>query len=88
MSILDGLGQSFFCRKVEKTRPMREEMDRKVFVSRQGRHFSLVFCSLPKYFSVFVSQLGMRTIMIPGKEEVQIEKMKVSKTKLLLLKLR
>ena len=30
MSISDGLGLSIFCRKVEKTRPMREEMDGKV----------------------------------------------------------
>ena len=27
MSISDGLGPSIFCRKMEKTRPMREEMD-------------------------------------------------------------
>ena len=30
MSISDGLGSSIFCRKMEKTRPMREEMDGKV----------------------------------------------------------
>ena len=30
MSISDGLGQSIFCRKVEKASPMREEMDGKV----------------------------------------------------------
>ena len=29
MSISDGLGPSIFCRKMEKTRPMREEMDGK-----------------------------------------------------------
>ena len=27
MSISDGLGPSTFCRKMEKARPMREEMD-------------------------------------------------------------
>ena len=27
MSISDGLGPSIFCRKMEKVRPMREEMD-------------------------------------------------------------
>ena len=27
MSISDGLGPSIFCRKMEKARPMREEMD-------------------------------------------------------------
>ena len=30
MSISDGLGPSVFCRKMEKARPMREEMDGKV----------------------------------------------------------
>ena len=30
MSISDGLRSSIFCRKMEKTRPMREEMDGKV----------------------------------------------------------
>ena len=30
MSISDGLGSSIFCRKMEKARPMREEMDGKV----------------------------------------------------------
>ena len=38
MSISDGLGLSIFCRKMEKTRPMREEMDGKVvfFPARFG----------------------------------------------------
>ena len=30
MSVSDGLGPSIFCRKMEKARPMREEMDGKV----------------------------------------------------------
>ena len=30
MSISDGLGPSIFCRKMEKARPMRGEMDGKV----------------------------------------------------------
>ena len=30
MSISDGLGPSIFCRKMEKARPMMEEMDEKV----------------------------------------------------------
>ena len=39
MSISHGLGPSILCRKMEWTRPMREEMDAKVFISRQSRHF-------------------------------------------------
>ena len=30
MSISDGLGPSIFCQKMERARPMREEMDGKV----------------------------------------------------------
>ena len=30
MSVSNGLGPSIFCRKIEKARPMREEMDGKV----------------------------------------------------------
>ena len=30
MSISDGLGQSIFCRKMEKARPKREEKDGKI----------------------------------------------------------
>ena len=38
MSISDGLGSSIFCRKMEKARPMMEEMDGKVvfFPARVG----------------------------------------------------
>ena len=38
MSISDGSDRTFFCRKMEKTRSVREEMDGKVFISRQSRH--------------------------------------------------
>ena len=44
----DGLGPSIFCRKMEKARPMREEMDRKLFISRQSRRFDfdVVICKV------------------------------------------
>ena len=38
MSISDGSDRTFSCRKMEKTRSVREEMDGKVFISRQSRH--------------------------------------------------
>ena len=40
MSISDGLDRTFSCRKTEKTRSAREEMDGKVFISRQSWHLS------------------------------------------------
>ena len=43
MSISDGSDRNFFCRKMEKTRSVKEEMDGRVFISRQSRHrFSLI----------------------------------------------
>ena len=38
MSISDGSDRTLFCRKIEKTRSVREEMDGGVFISRQSRH--------------------------------------------------
>ena len=40
MSISDGLGPSFFCRKMEKARPMREKWMERFIISRQSRHFN------------------------------------------------
>ena len=42
MSIFDGLDPYFSVEKMEKTRPMKEEMDGEVFISRQSRHFSFI----------------------------------------------
>ena len=42
MSTSDGLGPSIFCRKIEKARPVREEMDGMfVFFSARVRIFYL-----------------------------------------------
>ena len=38
MSISDGSDPYLFCRKMERTWSVREEMDGKVFISRQSRH--------------------------------------------------
>ena len=41
--ISDGSERTIFCRKMERTRSVREEMDGRVFISRQSRHpFSLI----------------------------------------------
>ena len=42
MFISDGLDTYIFCWKMEKKRFMKEEMDEKVFISRQSRHFSFI----------------------------------------------
>ena len=38
MSISDGSECTFFCRKMGKTRSVKEEMHGRVFISRQSRH--------------------------------------------------
>ena len=58
MSNSDELGPASSRRKMERARPMGEEMDGKVFISRQSRHFSFDVYSY-KYFSLFVPGLGL-----------------------------
>ena len=43
MSISDWSDPYIFRRKMEKTRSLEEEMDGKMFISRQSRHISFVF---------------------------------------------
>ena len=45
MSISDGLGPSIFCRKMEKARPMMEEMDGKVvYFPPESAFLTLMLC--------------------------------------------
>ena len=41
MSTCDGLGPYILRPNTEQTRPVREKMDEKVVISRQGRHYFL-----------------------------------------------
>ena len=67
MSISDELHPSFFRRWMEKMRSMNEEMDGKVFISRQGRHFAFVnimveilfpICTLTWRVNIYVCRQG------------------------------
>ena len=42
MSFSDGLEPYFLCRKMEKTRSMKEEMDGEVYISRLSRQFTVI----------------------------------------------
>ena len=44
MSISDGLGQSIFCRKMEKARPMMKEMNGKVVYFPPESAFLTLIC--------------------------------------------
>ena len=59
MSISDGLGPSIFCRKMEKVRPMKQEMDGKVVYFPPDSAFSTLTLYFRKYFSLFVPGLGV-----------------------------
>ena len=53
MSISDGSDPYLFCRKMEKTRSVKEEMDGKLFISRQSRHpFPLVINMIKVLFPI------------------------------------
>ena len=54
MSISDGSGPSIFCRKMEKTRLMREEMDGKIVCLPPELAFLTLILKFIKYFSLFV----------------------------------
>ena len=54
MSLSDGLGLYFFCRKIEKTRPTKEEMDGKVFTSRLSLYMFGNFPFIDKMIKVLL----------------------------------
>ena len=54
MSISDGLGASIFGRKIERARPMREEMDGNVVYFPPESPFFTLMLYFKKYFSLFV----------------------------------
>ena len=66
MSTSDGLAPYLFCRKMEKTRSVREDMNGKVYISRQSRHsfvnnmIKLLFpiCTLTWPVNNYVSRQG------------------------------
>ena len=49
-SISDGLGPSIFCRKMEKPRPMRDEMDGKLVYFPPESAFLTLMLEFIKYF--------------------------------------
>ena len=81
MSISDGLGPSIFCRKMEKARPMREEMDGKVvYLLPESALLPLML-----YFSTVIFPICTLTWRVNNyvsrQEKVYIEQTKVEKEK-------
>ena len=44
--------RAFFCRKMEKTRPVKKEMEGEVFISRQSRHYPFIDNGIRELFAV------------------------------------
>ena len=81
MSISDGLGLSIFCQKMEKARPMREEMDGKVVYCPPES----AFLSLMLYFLTVLFPLCTLTWRVNNyvfrQEKLYIGEMKVQSQK-------
>ena len=69
ISISNGLGPYFFCRKMEKTRSMKKEMDGEVFISRQGRHFPFIDNMIKVVFPI-CTLIWRVNIYVSAKEKV------------------
>ena len=65
MSISDGLGLSFFCRKMEKARPMREEMDGKVVPFPPVSAFLSLMLYLSSTFSNLYLDFACKRLCVP-----------------------
>ena len=70
MSISDGSEPYFFCRKMEKTRSVKEEMDGKVFISRQSRHFWLWCDDLWSTFPYLFLDLAGKQLCFPPRKGI------------------
>ena len=69
MSISDGLGPSIFCRKMEKARPMREEMDGKVVYFPPESAFSplMLYLSTALFPNLYFDLACKQFCLLPGK---------------------
>ena len=69
MSISDGLDPYIFRRKMEKTRFVREEMEGKVFISRQSRHISFVIIMIGVLFPTLYLDLACKQLCFPPRKK-------------------
>ena len=72
MSISNGSDPYFFCRKMEKSRSVREEMDGKVFISRQSRHlFPLINIMIQVLFPYLYLDLACKQLCFPPRKGIK-----------------
>ena len=68
ISIFDRLDPYIFRRKMEKTRSLKEEMDGKVFISRQSRHISFVVIMITVLFPTLYLDLACKELCFPPRK--------------------
>ena len=77
MSISDGLGPSIFCRKMEKARLMREEMDEKVVCFPPESALLSLMLYFKKYFFPICTLTSRVNNYVSRQEMVKIGEMKL-----------
>ena len=76
MTISNELGPYIFRRKMEKMKPMRKEMDGKVFISSQFWQFSLVNNTISVFFFTLYPDLAGKQLCFSPRKGYKQEKEK------------
>ena len=76
ISISDWLDPYIFRRKMEKTRSVKEEMEGKLFISRQSRHISFEIIMIKVLFDTLYLYLSCKQLCFPPRKRYKYEKRK------------
>ena len=68
ISISDWSDLYIFRRKMEKTRSVKEEMEGKLFISRQSRHISFVIIMIKVLFPILYLHLACKHLCFPPRK--------------------
>ena len=68
ISISDWSDPYIFRRKMEKTRSVKEEMEGKLFISRQSRHISFVIIMIKVLFPTLYFYLACKQLCFPPRK--------------------
>ena len=76
ISISDWWDRYIFRRKMKKTRSVKEEMEGKLFISRQSRHSSIVIIMIKVLFPTLYVYLACKHLCFPPRKRYKYEKRK------------
>ena len=83
--VSDRLGPSILCRKMEKTRPMREMMDGKVVHFPPESPFRLWCFNIVSNFPFLYLDLACKQLCFPPRERYKQEKLKYKNTRVIII---